>query len=72
MSDVDRPPGPGWERNPGRLPDHARGKRVGVIMANGNEAKAEGVATAPPGWSADRARWTRRGEPFDIEWFKVL
>lgn len=65
-------PGKGWEPNPGRQPEHTRGKRIAVVLANGEEAKPEGTPTAPPGWGADKSRWSRTRSPFDIEWFRVL
>jgi hypothetical protein len=43
-----------------------------VVLANGNEAKAEGTPTAPPGWGADKTRWTLSGDPFDVAWFKLI
>lgn len=67
-------PGPGWEENPGHQPEHTRGKRVEVVLRNGDLAKAEGGITRPPGWAADTARWSisRPWFGFDIAWFRVL
>jgi hypothetical protein len=51
--------------NPGYIPREAVGKRVNVKLANGRLASD---------WAADgRAgcRWSRRGDPFDIEEFEV-
>ena len=65
-------PGPGWKKNPGKQPRSTRGKRVRVALENGNIAKEEGTTTAPPGWSADKARWERQGFDFDIAWYLLL
>jgi hypothetical protein len=72
-------PGPKWRQNEGypsgKIPKGTRGKRVQVVMANGQMGKESGVSTAPPGWAADGkggCRWTLAGSPFDIAWFLVL
>lgn len=70
-----QPPGPDWKPNPGRCPAEAKGKRVRVQLANGVIAKDEGGATVPPGWAADEkggCRWSKKGSPFDIAFYKVL
>lgn len=75
MSVPDRPEGDGWERNLGAQPERSRGKRVAVVLYNGTQPSTQPVTTtAPPGWSADHARWSISRPPhaFEIAWFKVL
>ena len=78
MSDDERPP-PGWHRNHGEgCPKEAEGKRVAVILRNGHEPDihANGVASVHPhGWAADDkggCRWSLRGLPHDIRFYRVL
>lgn len=55
----------GSKRNPGYCPPEAKGKRVDVTLANGNECK---------GWAADGSsgcRWSISGSDFDIERYQV-
>ena len=52
--------------NPGHLPDDAVGRRVRVRLRNG---------TVSNEWPADGrggCRWTRTGDPFDIDGYEVL
>lgn len=67
-------PGPDWQKNEGEQPEASKGKRVAVVLMNGEIGKPEGTPTAPPGWAADRARWSisRPRFPFDIAWYRIL
>lgn len=66
-------PGDGWFQNLGQQPSGTKGKRVVVVLRNGNRCGEKPVSAAtPPGWTADTTRWTLTGDPFDVEWFKVL
>lgn len=70
---MNEAPGPEWgHNNTGKMPGRAKGRRVKVAFANGNQAKEEGTTTAPPGWAADTTRWSITGSPFDVEWYRVL
>lgn len=72
-------PGPEWSRNPGYCPEDAKGKRVAVILANGKKHGETPAATAvPAGWAVDRGkgqpgvRWSRTGDPYDVDFYRVL
>lgn len=69
-------PGPEWKRNPGRLPDEAKGKRVVVMLANGSVCGETPVSKeTKAGWAADGkggCRWSLTNDPFDIHWYRVL
>lgn len=59
---------PGFKPNRGYCPEEAKGKRVGLILANGQEVTA-------PGWPADGkfgCRWTLTGDAHDIREYRVL
>lgn len=59
-------PGEGWQLNPGFVPEIAKGKRVLVVLANGQRPAQD--------WPADGnggCNWKKRDFDFDIEWFKV-
>lgn len=74
MPDVPRP-GPEWKVNKGNLPRSAKGKRVRVVLAHGEEAKYDQRSDTPDGWAADGrggCRWDLTGAPHDIAWFLVL
>jgi len=62
--------------NPGHCPDFARGKRVRVVLANGQRYGDHPVnAVVPAGWAADGSngcRWSRSGHPFDIAEYEVI
>lgn len=67
----------GWKKNPGRCPEEAKGKRVRVILAHGDEPKydSEWQPMSKPGWPADGKGgcvWSKRGIDQDIEWYRVL
>lgn len=67
---------PVWKPNRGRCPEEAKGKRVAVRLANGNECDPSPVTTtSPPGWAADDkggCRWTITGHPYDIKEYRIL
>lgn len=68
-------PPPGFRLNTGVCPEEAKGKRVRVILANGNEPHYDDSPTSSPGWAADGkggCRWTKRGLPFDIAFYLIL
>lgn len=70
-----------FKLNTGSMPRGAKGKRVIVILRNGNTCGVEPVTTVtPPGWAADGkggCRWSFLPEhdassAFDIIGFKIL
>ena len=61
--------------NPGHLPPQAVGKRVRVVLENGNEGRTDGNPMSPLGWAADGrggCNWTLRDHPFAIAKFEVI
>lgn len=63
--------------NPGKCPPEAKGKRVNVILANGNPSKtySDIDPMLKPGWAADGkngCRWSITGEPWDIAMYEVI
>jgi hypothetical protein len=64
---------PGFKHNPGSQPEETKGKRVAVVLANGNMSGHVSVnSDSKVGWTANDANWTRRNFPFDIEEYKIL
>lgn len=60
--------------NPGHLPEDAIGKRVFVVLENGQDNRAGDPAFAS-GWAADGrggCSWARTGQPFDIAAYEVI
>lgn len=53
---------PGYKRNPGSQPRGTKGRRVSVALMDGEIAGE---------WAADSAKWTFRGQWFDIDQYKV-
>lgn len=61
--------------NPGHLPEEAIGKRVRVLLANGEPGRTDNNPMSPPDWAADGrggCRWSIEGHPHDIAEFEVL
>jgi hypothetical protein len=61
--------------NPGHLPQEAIGKRVRVLLANGELGRNDDNPMSPAGWPADGkngCRWEIAGLPFDIAEYEVL
>lgn len=59
--------------NLGHLPPEAEGKRVRVILANGQRSGFEPVnADSPAGWRADTTRWTIDGVDHDVAEYEVI
>jgi len=65
MKAVELPPG--FKPNPGHCPEEARGKRVRVILNDGEEAKTSWPADGKGG-----CRWAREPRyPFAIAGYRV-
>ena len=62
-----------WQKNAGRCPTRAKGKRVVVKLRNGIVSGEEPVANGcPAGWPADTSRWSLENDPFDIVHYRIL
>lgn len=61
--------------NPGHLPPEAIGKRVRVLLANGEPGRTDNNPMSPAGWAAEGrggCRWSIEGNPFDIAEYEVI
>jgi len=75
---VQAPPTPApkrlpWKRNPGHLPEEAKGKRVVVMLENGRVHGDTPVNTdSKLGWDAETTRWSKPQNEYDVRLYYVL
>lgn len=70
-----KPSGPVFRKNPGRLPDECKGKRILAKMRHGGIGRYDEGPMSPKGWPADGqggCRWKLIGDETDIVEYAIL